>query len=120
MKIVERALDSIHENPANPRVITDRAVDAVAESIKKFGVLVAIVIGKDGQIAAGHTRYRAAQKLKLKTYPCVEAGHLTKRQLRAFAAVDNKTSELSGWDDAMLADFLQDFQAGGAARLDAG
>jgi hypothetical protein len=77
-------------------------VDAVAKSIKEFGFKNPIVIDKDGIIINGHTRYKAAKKLKLKSVPCVLADDLTPEQAKAFRLADNKTSELSAWDLSLL------------------
>ena len=81
----------------NPRY-NDGAVDAVAESIRQFGWKQPIVVDKDGVIIAGHTRYKAAQKLGYKTVPCVMADDLTEEQVRAYRLADNKTAELAEWD----------------------
>ena len=105
-------IDTVKPNPKNPRVIPDRAVDAVAKSIDTFGFLVPIVIGKGGVVGGGHTRLKAARKLGLKVVPVVNAKHLTKRQLEAFMLVDNKTTELTGWNEGLLADFASQFEVG--------
>lgn len=54
----------------NPRN-NDAAVDAVANSIRQFGFKVPIVIDKHNVIVAGHTRWKAAQKLGLNKVPCI-------------------------------------------------
>lgn len=56
--------DSITPYKNNPR-LNDKAVDAVAESLKEFGFWQPIVVDPSGVIIAGHTRFRAAQKLQL-------------------------------------------------------
>ena len=81
----------------NPRV-NDAAVDAVANSIKAFGFKVPIVIDKHNIIVAGHTRWKASQKLGLSTVPCIIADDLTEEQINAFRLADNKTAELAEWD----------------------
>ena len=55
----------------NPR-INDAAVDAVAASIKAFGVRQPLVVDEQDVIIVGHTRYKAAQKLGLanRAGPC--------------------------------------------------
>lgn len=57
-------VDEIKEYENNPRH-NDSAVDAVSESIKKFGFKVPIVVDKDNVIIAGHTRLKAAKKLDM-------------------------------------------------------
>ena len=64
MEVINRSIDSITPYEKNPQK-NDEAVKYVAESIKQFGFKVPIVIDKDGIIVAGHTRYKAAKKLKL-------------------------------------------------------
>lgn len=101
MKIVEKPLGQIRPYEKNPRR-NEGAVDAVAASIKQFGFKVPIVVDKDGVIVAGHTRYKAAQKLGLSTVPCVVASDLSPAQVRAFRLADNKVSELATWDFDLL------------------
>lgn len=81
----------------NPR-INDQAVDAVAASIKEFGFKVPIIIDKNNVIVAGHTRLKAAQKLRFTDVPVIVADDLTDEQIKAFRLADNKVSELAEWD----------------------
>lgn len=102
MQIVEKKLTP-YEN--NPRMNED-AVDGVAESIKNYGFKVPLVIDRDGVIVCGHTRYKAAEKLGLTTVPCVVADDLNEKQIKAFRIADNKTSDLSIWDNKKLLEEL--------------
>ena len=97
MEIIERKVSELIPYENNPR-LNDAAVDYVANSIKTFGFKVPIVLDKDGVIVAGHTRWKAAKKLKMKTVPCVIADDLTPEQVKAFRLADNKVGELAGWD----------------------
>lgn len=97
MKIIDKKLAELTPYANNPR-LNDGAVDAVAASIKAFGFKVPIVIDANGVIVAGHTRLKAAQKLGLKTVPCVVADDLTPEQIKAFRLADNKVGELAEWD----------------------
>ena len=101
MEIIERRINELHPYKNNPRK-NDGAVDAVMESIKEFGFKVPIVIDKNNEIVAGHTRYKAAKKLGIKSVPCIIADDLTDEQITAYRLVDNKTQELSNWDFAKL------------------
>jgi len=78
------------------------AVDYVANSIKEFGFKVPIIIDKNNEVVAGHTRLLAAKKLGLETAPCIIADDLTPEQIKAFRLADNKTHELSYWDFDLL------------------
>jgi len=107
MQIIEKSITEITPYEKNPRK-NDEAVEYVANSIKEFGFKVPIVIDKNGVIVAGHTRYKAAQKLGLEKLPCVIADDLTEKQIKAFRIADNKTSEKSSWDDVLLKEELTD------------
>lgn len=101
MQIISKNITDIHPYANNPRK-NDQAVDAVASSIREFGFKVPVVIDKNGEIIAGHTRYKAAKKLKLKEIPCIIADDLTEEQIKAFRLADNKVGELAEWDLDML------------------
>lgn len=109
MQIFDKPLKELTPYENNPRK-NDNAVDAVAASIKEFGFKVPIVIDSEGVIVAGHTRYKAAKRLKLKTVPCIVADDLTEEQVKAFRLADNKVGELAEWDFNALADELGDIQ----------
>ena len=107
MEIVMKTLKEIMPYEKNPRK-NDDAVKYVAESIKEFGFKVPIVIDSDGVIVAGHTRYKAAKKLKLDAVPCIVADDLTEEQIKAFRLADNKVAEKAEWDFALLNEELDD------------
>lgn len=91
----------------NPRD-NKKAVKAVEASIQEFGFKVPIVIDKNNVIVCGHTRYKAAQNLRLKSVPCIIADDLTDEQIKAYRLADNKTAELSSWDSNLLTLELSD------------
>lgn len=109
MQVEELSISAVKPYEKNPRK-NDRAVDGVAESIKKFGFQQPIVVDKDGVIVAGHTRYKAALKLGLATVPCVRADLLNKEEVKAYRILDNKLNELSSWDFETLSNELASFQ----------
>lgn len=107
MTVQNVALEALTPYEKNPRR-NDKAVKYVAESIKRFGFRVPIIIDKNRQIVAGHTRYKAAQQLGLSEVPCIVADDLTEAQVRAFRLADNKVAELAEWDNDLLAAELAD------------
>ncbi|MBE7458234.1 MAG: ParB N-terminal domain-containing protein [Phycisphaerae bacterium] len=112
MNIETRPLADIKPYDKNPRD-NDAAVDAVAESIRRFGFRQPIVIDGDGVIVCGHTRWKAAQKLGLKEVPVHVARDLTPDQIRAYRIADNKTNELATWDLELLPIELAELQGAG-------
>ena len=105
MQIITKKLADLRPYARNPRK-NDQAVDAVANSIREFGFKVPVVIDKNGEIIAGHTRYKAAKKMKLEEIPCIIADDLTEEQIKAFRLADNKVGELADWDFDLLSDEL--------------
>lgn len=98
MKIYEMSIYDIKAYENNPRKIPERAVEAVASSIKNFGFINPVVIDRGNVIVCGHTRLQAAKRLGIQEVSCVIVDDLTPEQVQAFRVIDNKTSELTTWD----------------------
>lgn len=97
--------------PRNPRKNEGEPVAKVAESIKRFGFATPIVARLETrEIIAGHTRWKAAQKLGLAQVP-VRFLDLTEHEAHLLALADNRLGELADWDVPELATLLHDFEA---------
>lgn len=101
MEIKNIKLEDLKPYEKNPRK-NDEAVKYVVNSIREFGFKVPIIIDKNNIIVAGHTRYKAAQKLGLKEVPCIIADDLTDEQIKAFRLADNKVAEQANWENGLL------------------
>ena len=101
MNIINVSIDKIKPYENNPRD-NDNAVEGVAKSIKAYGWQQPIVVDKDNVIIVGHTRYRAAKKLGMKTVPVLVADKLNEQQVKAYRLADNKTGENAIWDNKKL------------------
>ena len=106
-KLSTMRIEDIHPYPNNPRR-NDGAVDTVAESIRQCGYVAPIIVDEDGVILAGHTRYKALQKLGYKTADVLVKSGMTEGQKKKYRLLDNKTGELAQWDFELLADELAD------------
>lgn len=104
MQLETRPIQTIKPYSRNPRIISEKAVKAVAHSIEQFGWQQPIVIDAEGVIIAGHTRYKAAKYLNLETVPVMIADELTPKQANAYRIADNKTAERSAWNFDILPD----------------
>ena len=109
MNIKMQKADQLIPYINNPRN-NDSAVDAVASSIKNFGFKVPIVVDKDNEIIAGHTRLLAAKKLGYDEVPTIVAEDLDENQVRAFRLADNKVSELAEWDMDLLENEIRNIE----------
>ena len=100
-KLSTMRMDDIRPYPNNPRK-NDGAVDAVAESIRQCGYVAPIIVDEDGVILAGHTRYKALQKLGYETADVLVKSGMTEEQKKKYRLLDNKTGELADWDYDLL------------------
>ena len=90
----------------NPRK-NDKAVDAVAESIKQCTYVAPIIVDENNAILAGHTRWKAMKKLGRAECECIVKDGLTEDQKRKYRLLDNKTNELADWDFDLLAEEIE-------------
>lgn len=100
-QVVYQDISQIHPYKNNPRN-NEAAIEPVAQSIKRFGFRVPILIDGKGTIIAGHTRYEAAKRLDMDKVPCIRVDDLTDAQIRAYRIADNKVAEASSWNDDIL------------------
>lgn len=101
MEIVYKKLSELKPYENNPR-FNDDSVQYVANSIREFGFKVPIIIDRNNQIVAGHTRYKDSIELGLDEVPCIIADDLTDEQVKAFRLADNKVGEKSLWNNDFL------------------
>lgn len=110
------ALDAVHPWPGNPRE-NDEAVDKIARSISRWGWGSPILARRaNGEIIAGHTRYKAAQKLGLKAI-LVRFMDLSEDQAHQLAIADNRLGEEADWSKGALAKLLEGIKLEDEAAL---
>jgi ParB-like chromosome segregation protein Spo0J len=97
----------------NARTHSDDQIAKIAASLVEYGWTAPVMVADDGEIVAGHGRLLAAQHLGLNEVPIIQLSHLTPEQVRAYRIADNRLSELSGWDDELLAAELHTLNAAG-------
>lgn len=109
MKIRSVHLTSIDLDELNCNRHPDRSIDAIVESMHRFGQQKPIVLKPNGNrytVIAGNGRVEAARRLNWKKIAAVVTD-LEGDALRAFAIADNQTARLSEWDDAKLAELIR-------------
>lgn len=92
---------SVVVNPRNPRRNAE-AIEPVARSIQTYGFLNPLICDEELNLAAGHTRLAAAQRLGLTEVPVIRVPGLVGSRFQGFAIADNKTAELAEWDQELL------------------
>jgi hypothetical protein len=119
-QIVMRATASLIGYARNSRTHDERQIDVLCKSIVEYGFTNPILIDGDRGVIAGHGRIMAAEKLGLVEVPCIELRHLTNEQKRAYLILDNQSSLMSGWNEALLAQELADLSGVGIEATDLG
>ena len=99
-------------HPKNPRQ-NEEAVSQIARSIERFGFTSPIIARqKDKMIIAGHTRWKAAQKIGLSKVPVIFV-NLSVVDAELLMIADNKLGEKADWDTDKLSDLLSELREQG-------
>lgn len=97
---------TLRPHPDNPRVHPKSQIRQIAVSIKAFGFRMPIVIDADRRLICGHARVEASKLIGLTRIPAVRVTDLSEAQVRGLMIADNRLTEISTWDDALLAQNL--------------
>lgn len=102
-------IESVQPMDRNPR---KGDVAAIAASLDQFGQIKPIVVSLDGQIIAGNHTHAAAVTLGWTEIAAIRLPlKANETEALAIAIADNRTSDLSRWDNNQLADLLQTIEA---------
>ena len=109
MKIAKLVIEYIdpmllHEDPGNANVHPEDQIEAIAASIRQFGMTKPVLIDADGVLIAGHGTRLGAIRAGLKEIPCVRHTQMSERDVRAYRLADNQLAKRSTYDFDLLAD----------------
>lgn len=95
--VSEVDIGSIFANPNQPRKVFDEtALNELADSIKKHGVIMPIIVNDEGNgkymIIAGERRWRASRIAGLKKIPVIIKNY-TERQIKEISLIENLQRE---------------------------
>jgi DNA modification methylase len=108
LKIEQVLIDTLRPDPANPRRIGERELEALTKSLKEFGFVQPVLARRsDDVVIGGHQRLIAARRLGLKTVPVIFLD-LPPEQARLLNLALNKIS--GQWDNELLARMLADLK----------
>jgi ParB-like chromosome segregation protein Spo0J len=102
LTVERRSVDDLLLDPLNVRAHSQRNVEAVRASLRRFGQRTPLIIDTSGVVVAGNARLAAARaegwaEVEVVVFPG------TPSEARAYAIADNRTAELAEWDDTLLA-----------------
>lgn len=94
--VSEIEIGKIFANPNQPRKVFDEtALNELAQSIKKHGVIMPIIVNRAGDrfmIIAGERRYRAAKIAGLDKIPAIVKNY-SERQIKEISLIENLQRE---------------------------
>lgn len=97
-------IDTIKNNPNNPRLVKDEKFKQLVKSIKDFPQMLElrpIVVNDDNIVLGGNMRLKACKEAGLKEVPVIKASSLTDEQQKEFIIKDNVG--YGEWDWNMIA-----------------
>jgi len=110
------SVDQIIPYADNARKIPESAIEAVKESIAQYGYVQPIVVDDHGVIVVGHTRFEAMKRLGAEQIE-VYVTRLPQDKVREYRLADNRTGELTSWDQQALVLELREFEKSVVARF---
>lgn len=113
------AIDTLVLDPTNARKHDAKNLEAIKGSLLKFGQQKPIVVNKDGVVVAGNGTLEAMRSLGKQTIAVVRTD-LKGNDAVAYALADNRTTDLSIWDDEILGKTLQGLYEDNYAIADIG
>lgn len=86
----------------NPRTHPPAQIEAIAESMRRWGWTAPILIDEHRNVIAGHGRIEAAKLAGFDQAPAIVIEGLSPEEKRALVIADNRIGELAGWDETLL------------------
>lgn len=93
-------------DPGNVRLHSERNIETIMGSLRRFGQQKPIVIDQNSVIRAGNGTYEAARNLGWTDIMCVQTD-LEGVEAAAYSLVDNRTAELAEWNFEGLSTMLK-------------
>ena len=105
-------LSDLTSDPQNARKRTDRSTELIKESLGRYGAARSIVIDEENRVLAGNGTIEGANAAGIKNVRIIETDGdeiiavkrtgLSEDEKVGLALADNRTSDLSEWDQEML------------------
>lgn len=95
----------------NAKIHGPEQLRLLRRSLRESGFVRPLLVDEELRLIAGHGVLEAARAEGMERVPCVVVTGLTEAQRRAYILADNKLSELSAWDEGVLALELPELEA---------
>ena len=102
-------IDGLNLDPKNARAHDEASVQVIRDSLRRFGQRKPIVVQRGGMLVRAGNGLVMAARAEGWTHVAAVVVDESDVEATAFALVDNRSAELSEWDDAILAETLAAF-----------
>lgn len=120
IEVIKVEIKNLKLDENNVRKHSEKNIEAIQNSLKKFGQIKPIVVFKD-TVIAGNGTLTAAKELGWNFINVVRIpDDWSFEKIKAFAIADNRTAELAEWDSNLLNLQLEELSEYGFALEDLG
>lgn len=99
-------IETLRKDPRNARVHDERNLELIMTSLRNYGQLKNIVVTADGEVKAGNGTLEAASRIGWKQI-VVGPAPVDLAKARGYALLDNRSTDLSRFDDVMVGSELK-------------
>ncbi|WP_414463585.1 DNA modification methylase [Hyphomicrobium sp. DY-1] len=117
---VIKPINALHPSPNRTRETTPQHLESAIRSIKKFGMVLPILIDKQCTIVAGHVLWEAAIRLGLEKIECRVVDHLNPVELEALSLALNRIGEIGKYNLDKLRDRMITIESHGIELISTG
>jgi len=113
-------VNALQASPNRTRETTPKILESVIRSIKKFGMVLPVLIDEHDTIVAGHVLWEAAILLGFETIECRMVDHLDPIELEALSLALNRIGEIGKYNLDKLRDRMIAIESHGIELISTG
>lgn len=120
LSTVFRSVRDLHPSTNRTRETTPELLESTIRSIKKFGMVLPVLIDKHDTVVAGHVLWEAATRLGFETIECRMVDHLEPAELEALSLALNRIGEIGKYNLDKLRDRMIAIESHGIELISTG
>jgi len=113
MATVHKSVHELRPSTTRARETTPELLEKTIRSIKKFGIILPVLIDRQDGIVVGHALWEAAVKLGIETIECRVVEHLDTIELEALSLAINRIGEIGKYSLEKLRDQMIRIESAG-------
>lgn len=105
--IIDLPLEQAVPYERNPRKHSERQLQMIEASFRRFDMINPILVTPDYEVIAGHGRLIVAARMGMKSIPAIVLPHLTEAEVKAYRIADNQIALKGEWSIELLASEIE-------------